>query len=151
MAVTIRLYDHTPLRFINGANAASDTYIINLYSALTFTSTDATKAAAETGATQLSTANGYTQDTKALTGMAITATGSPANDVKLDADDVSWTASGGDIGPARYALVYNNTDTDKPPVAFIDFGENKTAGSGTPFNITWHTNGIITWSYDLPA
>lgn len=151
MAVTVKLYDHTPLRFSNGANAPGDTYIVNLYSALTFTSTDTTKAAAETGATQLSTANGYTQNTKTLDSLALTATGSPANDVKLDANDVSWTASGGAIGPARYALVCNSTDSNSPPVLFMDFGENKTADNGTPFNIAWHANGIIGWSYDLPA
>ena len=69
------------------------------------------------------------------------------NDAAFDAADVSWTASGGAIGPARYALIYNDTDTDDPPVVYIDLGENKTADAGTPFNITFNASGIVLFSY----
>ena len=44
---TVTLYDHTRLRFLSGVNDECDSYT--------------TKAAAESGATQLSTANGYTE------------------------------------------------------------------------------------------
>ena len=145
MAVTITLYNHTVSRFASGANAVGDTYKINLYSAFSFDATDTTKVLAEGGATQLTTANGYTQDSKALTNVAVSVV--TTNDAKFDADDVSWTASGGDIGPASYALIYNDTDVDKPPVAYIAFGEAKTANTGTPFNITWDAAGIITFTY----
>lgn len=145
MAVTITLYDHTVSRFASGANAVDDTYKINLYSAFTFDAADTTKAAAETGGTQLSTANGYTQDDKALGSVAVSVV--TTNDAKFDAADVSWTASGGDIGPASYAMIYNDTDADDPPVACIAFGEAKTANTGTPFNITWDAAGIITFTY----
>lgn len=145
MAVTITLYDHTVSRFASGANAVGDTYKINLYSAFSFDATDTTKALAEGGATQLTTANGYTQDAKTLANVAVSVVST--NDAKFDADDVSWTASGGDIGPASYAMIYNDTDTDDPPLAYIAFGEAKTANTGTPFNITWDAAGIITFTY----
>lgn len=145
MAVTITLYDHTVSKFADGSFAAGDTYKINLYSAFTFTASDTTKAAAETGATQLATNFGYTQDTKTLGSFAISII--TTNDAKLDAADVTWTASGGDIGPAQYALVYNETDTNDPPVFFIDFGQAETATDGTDFRIVWNANGIITWTY----
>lgn len=145
MAVTITLYNHTVSRFASGANAVSDTYKINLYSVFDFDAADTTKALAEGGATQLSTANDYTQDMKELVDVTVSVV--TTNDAKFDAADVSWTASGGDIGPASYAMIYNDTDADDPPVAYIAFGEAKTANTGTPFNITWDAAGIVTFTY----
>jgi hypothetical protein len=145
MAVTVTLYNHTVARFASGANAIGDTYKINLYSAFTFDATATTKAAAESGATQLTTQYGYTQDDMTLSNAAVTVVAT--NDAKFDADDVTWNALGGDIGPASYALIYNDTDTDDPPVAYVEFGEAKTSNTGTPFIITWGASGIVTFSY----
>ena len=146
MAVTITLYNHTVSRFASGANAVGDTYKINLYSVFDFDAADTTKTMAEVGATQLASAGfGYTQNDKALSNVAVSVV--TTNDAKFDADDVSWTASGGDIGPASYALIYNDTDANGPPVAYIAFGEAKTANTGTPFNVTWDAAGIITFTY----
>jgi hypothetical protein len=145
MAVTATLYNHTVNRFVNGLNAPGDSYIINLYSVFDFDATDTTKALAEGGATQLSTANGYTQNDKALGSVTLALV--TTNDAAFDAADVSWTASSGAIGPARYALIYNDTDADDPPVVYIDLGENKTADDGTPFNITFNSSGIVLFSY----
>jgi hypothetical protein len=145
MAVTITLYNHTVSRFASGANAFNDVYKINLYSVFDFDAADTTKAAAEGGATQLATDFGYTQNDKALANVAVSVV--TTNDAKFAADNVSWTASGGDIGPASYALIYNDTDADDPPVAYIAFGEAKTANTGTPFNITWDASGIVTFTY----
>lgn len=145
MAVTVTLYDHTTARFASGANAVGDTYKINLYSVFSFDAADTTKALAEGGATQLTTQYGYTQDTKELGSVTVSTV--TTNDAKFDAADVQWTASGGAIGPASYAMVYNETDTDDPPVLYIDFGEAKTADAGTTFNITWHSDGIVTFTY----
>lgn len=144
MAATVSLYNHTAKRFGDGSNAVGDTYTINLYSAFTHDATATTKTAAESGATQLTTANGYTQDAKNLASVAVNTV--TTNDAAFDAEDVTWTASGGDIGPARYALIYNNTDTNDPPVASIDFGENKTANAGTDYKIVWNAGGIFTFT-----
>jgi hypothetical protein len=144
MPVSVTLYDHTTARFLSGANAAGDSYKINLYSTLPANATATTKAAAESGATQISTANGYTQDTKTLTGVAVTTV--TTNDAKFDADDVSWTASGGSIA-AAFAMVYNDTDTDDPPVFRIDFDGTITATTGVPFVIEWNASGIFTVTY----
>lgn len=144
MAVTVSVYNHTVSRFASGANAVGDIYKINLYSALTFDATHTTKAAVDAAATQLSTANGYTQNDKALADVAVSVVST--NDAKFDATDVQWTASGGDIGPASYAMVYNDTDADDAPVCVVNFGEAKTAGTGTTFNITWNASGIFTFT-----
>jgi hypothetical protein len=139
------LYNHTVNRFVNGLNGSGDSYIINLYSEFTFNAANTTKAAAESGATQLPTANGYTENAKTLGSVTLSLV--TTNDAAFDAADVSWTASGGPIGPARYAMIYNDTDADDPPLVYIDLEENKTADNGTPFNITFNASGIVLFGY----
>lgn len=140
MAVTISLYNHTVRRFLEGTNASGDTYGVNLYTALTFDATHTTKTQVDTAATQVSTANGYVQDTKQLANVTVTIT--DTNGAVFDADDVEWTATGGSID-AAYALIYNDTDADKPPVAMIDFDGTQSAGATTEFKLIWDANGII--------
>ena len=141
MAVTISLYNHTARRFADGANAATDTYRVALYTAATFDATNTTLA----GITKTETAsgNGYTTGGVALTTVAVTTVGT--NGAKFDADDAAWTANGGSIA-AEYAILYNDTDANDPPVAFIDFGQPESAGDGTEFLIVWDSNGIFTWT-----
>ena len=114
-----------------------------MYSTFSFDAADTTKTDAESGGTQLSTANGYTQDSKTLANVAVTTV--TTNDAKFDADDVTWTASGGSIA-AMGALIYDDTDTNDPPVAWIDFDGTQTAGDGTDFKILWNASGIVTFT-----
>lgn len=141
MAVTISLYNHTSRRFADGSNAVADTYKVKLLTAATFDATHATLAA--TGGTEATAGTGYTAGGQALANVAVTTV--TTNDAKFDADDLVWTASGGSI-VASYAIIYNDTDTDDPPVAFIDFGGSESAGDGTDFIIVWNASGIFTWS-----
>jgi hypothetical protein len=141
MAITISLYNHTTARFASGANAVGDTYKVALYTAATFDATDATLA--EVTATEHANANGYTTGGATLANVAVTTV--TTNDAKFDADDAVWTASGGPIA-AAYAIIYNDTDADDPPVAFIDFGGAETAGDTTQFKIVWNASGIFTWT-----
>lgn len=134
----ITVYDHTRSRFLSGANAVGDTYKINLYSVLPENLTATTKTGAETGATQLATANGYTQNAQTLASLAVTINGVTG---VLDAADVSWTASGSGIS-AGFALIYNDTDAGDPPVFRYDFEGTVTANAGDPFQIIWATTGI---------
>ena len=143
MAPSITVYNHTKSRFLSGANAVGDTYRINLYSVLPANLTATTKTAAESGATQLATANGYTQNTMTLAGVTVTIT--TTDDATFDANDVSWTATGGSIA-AAFAMVYNDTDTDDPPVFRVDFDGTVTATVGIPLVIGWNTSGIFTLS-----
>lgn len=144
MAPSVTWYNHTAARFRSGANAVGDEYIVNLYTVLPANVTATTKAAAESGATQLSTANGYTQNAKVLTGVAVTTVST--NGSKFDADDVSWTASGSGI-TANFAMVYNNTDADDPPLFRVDFDGAITASAGIPLVIAWNASGILTDAY----
>jgi hypothetical protein len=141
VAVTISLYNHTAKRFADGSNAVGDTYKVKLLTAATFDAAHTTLAA--TGGTEATTGTGYTAGGQALSGVTVTTI--TTNDAKFDADDVTWTASGGAI-TASYAILYNDTDTDDPPVAFIDFGGSESASSGTDFIIVWNASGIFTWT-----
>lgn len=141
MAVTISLYNHTAAKFADGSFAVGDTYKVMLCTAATFTAADTTLAGITK--TEHSNANGYTTGGAALANVAVSTV--TTNDAKFDADDVTWTASGGSI-TASYAILYNDTDTNDPPVAFIDFGGSESAGDTTQFKIVWNASGIFTWT-----
>ncbi len=141
MAPTISLYNHTRARFASGANAVGDTYKVKLLTAATFNATHTTLAA--TGGTEVANGNGYTTGGATLANAAVTTVNT--NEAKFDADDVTWAASGGAI-TASFAILYNDTDADDPPVAFIDFDGAETAGTGTDFKIIWNANGIVTFT-----
>lgn len=141
MPVTVSLYNHTAKRFADGSNAVGDTYKVKLLTAATFDATHTTLAA--TGGTEATTGTGYTAGGQALAGVAVTTI--TTNDAKFDADDVTWTASGGAI-TASYAILYNDTDTNDPPVAFVNFDGSQSASDGTDFIIVWNASGIFTWT-----
>ena len=44
---------------------------------------------------------------------------------------------------ARYAVIYDDTTTGKPLVAYVDFGTERSSSDGV-FRITWNTDGIFT-------
>lgn len=138
---TISIYNHTARRFADGSNAAGDTYKVRLMSAATFNATHTTLAA--TSGTEVANGNGYTTGGATLSGVTVTTT--TTNDATFDASDVTWSASGGSI-QAVAAIIYNDTDTDDPPLAFIDFGGTETADSGSDFKLVWNASGIFTFT-----
>lgn len=141
MAVTISLYNHTAKLFAEGSNASGDTYKVKLYTAATFNATHTTLAGV--GGTEATTGTGYNAGGPALTNVAVTTV--TTNDARFDADDVTLTASGGSI-TASYGVLYNDTDANDPPLAFIDFGGSQSAGAGTDFKIIWDANGIFSFT-----
>jgi hypothetical protein len=84
---------------------------------------------ADVSGNELATANGYTQGSKTLSGVAVT---------EDDVDDrceivwsnVTWTASGGAIGPASGAIIYDDTVASDPIVGYIDFNGDQTQPDG---------------------
>jgi len=141
MAVTISVYNHTAAKFADGSFAVSHTYKVKLLTAATFDATNTTLAA--TGGTEVAGANGYTTGGQALANVAVSTV--TTNDAKFDADDVTWTASGGNL-TASYGILFNDTNANDPPLAFIDFGGSQTAGDGTQFKIVWNASGIFTFT-----
>lgn len=70
----------------------------------------------------------------------VTSTVTDTNASALDGDNISVTATGGDIGPAAGLVVWDATN-DRP-LFYYEFPEPQTAGAGTDFNVTWHADGI---------
>lgn len=137
MAVTISLYNHTPKLFANGD--------VDL-GALKFMLTDEHSfSAADTDLSGISgdevSGSGWDAGGEAISGAAVTVTGT--NDAKLDGDDITVTATGGAIS-ADGGVIYDNTGDY--PLAYVAFGETKTADEGADFKITWNAGGIITWT-----
>jgi hypothetical protein len=83
---------------------------------------------------ELSTGNGYTQDTKTVT---ITLAEDLSNDrANAAIATFSWVASGGSIGPTPGVLIYDATDSEFTIIGFLDFGGDVTAESGAPISIS---------------
>lgn len=141
MPVSISLYNHTSKLFAEGSNAVADTYKVALYTAATFNAADTTLAGVTK--TEVASGTGYTTGGQALTGVAVTTV--TTNDARFDANDVVWTASGGAI-TASFAILYNDTDANDPPLAFINFDGSQTAGDTTDFKIVWNASGILTFT-----
>lgn len=95
----------------------------------------------DVSADELGDGNGYTQDTKTLSG--VTLTESTANDrLEVTWSDVTWTASGGAIGPTPGMIIYDDTittaggaTTADPVVGYIDFGSEITQADGGTLTI----------------
>lgn len=141
MPVTISLYNHTAKRFASGENAVGDAYKLKLYASTAFDAA-ATTLASVTGE-EATAGTGYTAGGQALTNVTVTV--ETTNDAKFDADDVTWTATGGTVS-AGFGVLYNDTDADDPPVAFINFDGTQTAGNGTDFKVIWNASGIFSFT-----
>lgn len=144
MAVTMNRYDQFPEFFGDGGiDLDGDTFKLELYNS-THVFTAANTKRADISANALATANGYTNPGQNLTSVLWT---NASGTITFDAADVTWTASGGDIGPADDGVVYSDTSTvpDTDLLAYsVDFDGNQTAGNGTDFKVTWNGSGIFT-------
>ncbi len=146
MAVTISAYDHTVKKLVNKEVTYTTLKAMLLDNTATFTAADTTlNQVAGTGHTKEVSGNGWTTGGLTLDNVAITTI--TTNDAKLDADDVVATASGGQIGPAYAAVIYDDTDSNDAPLFYIDFGGVQAAGDTTDFKIVFHANGIVTFTY----
>ena len=89
---------------------------------------------------ELSTANGYTAGGATIT---VTSSAQSSGLYTLIASDVTWTASGGSIGPFRYAVIYNDTATNDELIGYIDYGYSVTVASTQTFTIDFdQTSGL---------
>lgn len=89
---------------------------------------------------ELANGSGYTTGGEELDNQTWVET---AGVTKFDADDIVWSASGGMIGPAIGAIIYDDTSDDDLLIAYMDFGGEEDAGDGTDFKITFNANGIF--------
>jgi hypothetical protein len=84
---------------------------------------------------------GYTAGGNTLTTSSATTTGGV---FKLVLADSVFTASGGSIGPFRYAILYNSSASSKV-VGYYDYGSSITLGDTETFTFDADpTNGVLT-------
>jgi len=90
-------------------------------------------------ADELDAGNGYAKLDKALTADSVWAQDDVNNKGAISWDDVTWTASGGSIGPSGAAVVLQydagNDGDDSLVVGCIDFGEDITVTDGVSFQL----------------
>lgn len=95
--------------------------------------------------TEISAGNGYTAGGTTIG----TLTGSQTSGVfKLtNGTDPVFTASGGAIGPFRYAVLYNSTPTSplKPLIGWFDYGSSITLADTETLTVAFdHSGGVLT-------
>lgn len=136
---TATLYNHAAKLFANGEVNLADLklMLLNNHSfSAAHTNISSIEADEVSGA-------GWDAGGEAIANAAVTTVNT--DEAKLDADDVSVTATGGNIGPADGAVIYQDSVGEEYPLVYIDFEGEQTAGEGTPFNVNWNAAGIISW------
>jgi len=134
----MNFYNHSRKLFANGEVQINNLKVVLLDATYTFSATETALTAIN--AAQVS-GNGWTSGGIVIANAAVTAVTANA---KLDGDDISISASGGDIGPAAALAVVDATNGT--PLFFFEFASGQTAGDGTPFNVTFNASGIATFT-----
>jgi len=133
MAVTVHIPNHALYQIITGnVNLYTDTIKAILLNTTYTPDIDADATLSDITSDQISTGYGYTQDDKTLANPS--ATENDTDDkATIEFDDLSWTASGGDIGPFGAMAFYSDTSSDDTITAIIDFGADYTIYDGSSF------------------
>lgn len=120
-------------------NLATDT--LKVY--LSNTAPNAATMTVKADLAEISAGNGYTAGGNTATQSSSAQT---AGVYKLVlADPAIWTASGGSIGPFRYAVLYNDTASGDPLIAWWDYGTSITLGAGDTFAVDFDpSTGVLT-------
>ena len=117
----------------------TDTLMIMLTNTAPSASLDAVLA----DLTEITAQNGYSAGGSQATQSS---SGQTSGTYMLVVGDVTFTASGGSIGPFRYAVVYNGTPTSPadPLIGWWDYGAEVTITDGNSFLVDVSAvNGIL--------
>lgn len=109
----------------------SDTLKLYLTNATPDASTDALKA----DLAEITAENGYATATVSTTAYSQT-----SGTASLTGDDYTWTATAGGFGPFRYVVLYNETATGDPLIAYWDYGSAISVADGESFMANFGTN-----------
>ena len=76
--------------------------------------------------------------------LTITTSAQTSGTYTLDADNPSFTATGGSVGPFRYVVLYNDTASNDELICWWDLGSEYTITSGQTQPIAINSSGILT-------
>src|SRR5579872_605899 len=92
--------------------------------------------------TEITAANGYAAGGLVASFVSGTDT---SGTYRLILSPVSWTASGGSIGPFEFAVLYNSTTANGNLIGWWDYGTTVTLTNGNTFTVALdQTNGVLT-------
>lgn len=94
---------------------------------------------ATSNANEIAAGNGYTEGGGSLTG--VTGTRSSGT-VTVAANEFTWTAAGGTIGPFQYVYLYDNTaktTATRPVIAWWNYGAALTLNDGETFTVRFNS------------
>lgn len=135
MAVVVTVPNH--FKYLLGTKAidfANDAFNIILMNTTFAFNKDTHTLLSEVTADQLASANGYTQDSEVLAGVAV-AEDDTDDRLEVTWSDPVWTAAAGSIGPTGAAIVYDDTVANDPIVMCIDFGTDYTVVDTATFSV----------------
>lgn len=91
--------------------------------------------------TQITAANGYVSGGNQA---SQTSSAQTSGTYKLVLADVVFTATGA-VGPFQYAILYNDTATNKELIGWWDYGSTVTLANGDTFTVDFDaTTGVLT-------
>ena len=86
--------------------------------------------------TQISGTGGYTTGGE-ITTISISET---SGTTTVSGTEIVWTGSGSGFGPFQYAVLYNDTATGDPLIAWFDYGSSiSSVGAGETFTLRFST------------
>jgi hypothetical protein len=136
MAAYNKFYDFTEQQLIGTHDWDANTFKIMLVNSPAPVQTNTIKS----NLTEISAGNGYTAGGTAITIVVSEATGTTT----VQGVEVVFTASGGSIGPFRYAVLYNDTAPNKNLVAWWDYGSAVTLSFAETFTVKFNNTTLGT-------
>jgi hypothetical protein len=146
MADTLSIYNHTRKKLwdLSLVDEADHFYVMLLDGTTAFDASHTTLAQATDSGNDEVDGSGWTTGGEPILDLAVSVVSTSG--AKIDATDISVTATGGDIGPASAAIIYvdeGGLGTAQTPLAHLAFDPAKTASLGNPFIVLWSDLGLF--------
>lgn len=141
MAITSTISNHFNEEFSKGEHDLINDNLVAVLLDTSFGPYDPTThwTYTDISANEIAAGNGYTQKSKTLTTVSLDRITSV---MTLNADNLTWTASGGDIEATSACAIINDTHANDTVVCCVEFGANYTATDGTSLTLNL-SNGVL--------